>query len=149
MLAGKHLLEGATNDEVMESFGVSSSSVKRWRRAVEKGGLEALKAVPHPGRPPRLNARQKRQLMEILLAGPRKAGYRTDFWTCRLVTDVVEKKFRVTYHPDYVGRLLHDLGWTCQKPELRARDADDDAIERWRSRDWPRIKRGRIIAAAR
>lgn len=147
MLAGKLLLEGAANSEVLESVGVSSSSVKRWRRAVEKGGLEALQAKPHPGRPPRLNARQKQQLVKILLAGPRKAGYRTDFWTCRLVADVVEKKFRVTYHPDYVGRLLHDLGWTCQKPELRAREADDNAIDRWRSRDWPRIKRGRIVAA--
>jgi hypothetical protein len=25
--------------------------------------------------------------------------------------------FHVEYHPDYVGTLLHDLGWTRQKPE--------------------------------
>jgi transposase len=144
MLAGKLLLEGATNSEVMESVGVSSSSVKRWRRDVEKGGLEALKAKPHPGRPPRMNARQKQQLMRTLLAGPRKAGYKTELWTCRRIAEVVWKRFHVKYHPDYVGRLLHDLGWTCQKPEMRAREADDDAMARWRSRDWPRIKKGRI-----
>ena len=44
MLAGKLLLEGGYDDEVAESVGVSLSSVKRWRRAVEEGGLEALRA---------------------------------------------------------------------------------------------------------
>ena len=110
--------------------------------------MEALKAKPHPGRKPRLNAKQKRQLIETLLAGPRKAGYQNDLWTCRRVAEVVAKKFHVEYHPDHIGKLLHDLGWTCQKPEQRAREADDAAMARWRKRDWPRIRGGRRIAAA-
>lgn len=148
MLAGQLLLEGGYVDEVAEIVGASQSSVRRWRRAVEKGGLEALRAKPHPGRKPRLNAKQKQQLIRILLAGPRKAGYATDLWTCRRVAEVIAKKFQVQYHPDHVGKMLHDLGWTCQKPEQRAREADDAAIQQWRKRDWPRIKRGRSIAAA-
>jgi transposase len=149
LLAGQLILDGWDNGEVREILGVSESSVKRWRRAVEKGGLDALKAKPHPGPKPRLNAKQKRQLVKILLAGPRKAGYPNEWWTCRRVSDVVAKRFGVTYHPDYVGRMLHDLGWTCQKPEQRAREADDAALARWRKRDWPRIKRGHPRAAAR
>ena len=148
LLAGQLLLEGGYVDEVAEIVGASESSVRRWRRAVEKGGLEALRAKPHPGRKPRLDAKQKRQLIEILLAGPRKAGYSTDLWTCRRVAEVIAKKFQVKYHPDHVGKMLHDLGWTCQKPEQRAREADDAAMERWRKQDWPRIKRGPSIAAA-
>jgi transposase len=142
------ILQGKENDDILEILGVSVSSVKRWRRAVEKGGMDALKAKPHPGRKPRLNATQKRQLLEILLAGPRKAGYHNDWWTCRRIAEVVARRFRVKYHPDYIGTLLHDLGWTCQKPEQRAREADDSAIEQWRKRDWPRIKRGRPAMAA-
>ena len=148
VLAGQLLLEGGYVDEVAEIVGASESSVRRWRRAVEKGGLEALRAKPHPGRKPRLDVKQKRQLIEILLSGPRKAGYLTDLWTCRRVAEVIAKKFQVKYHPDHVGKMLHDLGWTCQKPEQRAREADDAAIQRWRQRDWPRIKRGPGIAAA-
>ena len=147
-LAGQLLLEGYDVGEVAEIVGASESSVRRWRRVVAKGGTEALKAKPHPGRKPRLNAKQKRQLIEILLAGPLKAGYQNDLWTCRRVAEVVAKKFHVEYHPDHIGKLLHDLGWTCQKPEQRAREADDAAMARWRKRDWPRIKRGQRIAAA-
>jgi len=148
LLAGQLLLEGCDVGEVAEIVGASESSVRRWRRAVAKGGMEALKAKPHPGRKPRLNAKQKRQLIEILLAGPLQAGYQNDLWTCRRVAEVVAKKFHVEYHPDHIGKLLHDLGWTCQKPEQRAREADDAAMARWRKRDWPRIKRGQRIAAA-
>ena len=109
--------------------------------------MEALKARPHPGRKPRLNAKQKRQLIDILLAGPLKAGYQNDLWTYRRVAEVVAKKFHVEYHPDHIGKLLHDLGWTCQIPEQRAREADDAAMARWRKQDWPRIKKGQWIAA--
>jgi transposase len=147
LLAGQLILAGREIGEVMEILGVSESSVKRWRRAVKKGGMDALKAKPHPGRKPRLNAKQKRQLVEILLAGPRKAGYHNDFWTCPRVAEVVAKRFHVQYHPDYVGQMLHELGWTCQKPEQRAREANDAAMTRWRRREWLRIKKGHRIAA--
>ena len=148
LLAGQLILEDREVGEIVEILGVSVSSVKRWRRAVEKGGMDALKAKPHPGRTPRLNAKQKRQLVEILLAGPRKAGYQNDFWTCRRIAEVVAQRFQVEYHPDYIGRMLHDLGWTCQMPEQRAREADDDAMKRWRKRDWPRVKKGLSPVAA-
>src|SRR4030042_908255 len=104
LLAGQLLLEGGYVDEVAEIVGASESSVRRWRRAVEKGGLEALRAKPHPGRKPRLDAKQKRQLIEILLAGPRKAGYSTDLWTCRRVAGGVAKKLQGKYHPDHVEK---------------------------------------------
>jgi transposase len=141
-LAGRLLLEGRRIGEVMKIVGVSESSVKRWKRALKKGGMEALKAKPHPGPTPRLNAAQKRRLVKLLVAGPIKAGYHNDLWTCSRVAELIAKKLRVSYHPCHVWKILRSLGWTSQKPEQQARESDDDAIARWRKRDWPRIKRG-------
>jgi transposase len=145
-LAGRLLLEGRKIGEVAQIVAASESSVRRWHRAVKKGGLEALEAKPHPGRRPRLNAKQKRRLVKILLAGPRKAGYRTDLWTCPRVAEVIAKTFRVKYHPAHVWKILRSLGLTSQQPEQRARERDEAAIRRWRKRDWPRIKRGRSVS---
>jgi len=142
-LAGRLLLEGRKIGEVAEIVAASESSVRRWRREVEKGGFEALKAKPHPGRKARLNEKQKQRLARILLAGPCKAGYRTDLWTCRRVAAVIAKKFGVTYHPAHVWKILRGLGWTPQKPEQRARERNETDIRRWRDQDWPRIKKGR------
>jgi transposase len=146
MLAGRLLLEGGDVGEVAEIVGASLSSVKRWRQAVEKGGLAALHSKPHPGSKPRLDTKQKQQLVRILLAGPLHAGYHNDLWTCKRVAEVIAKNFAVAYHPDHVWKILRSLGWTCQKPEQRARERDEAAIQQWRQREWPRIKRGQPAA---
>lgn len=140
-IGGKLLLQGYTPAEVARILDVSWTSAKRWQQAVVRGGLEALASKPHPGKPCRLTASQKRKLVSILLKGPLKAGFPTDLWTCRRVALVIQKNFGVSYHPDHVGKILHSLGWTCQKPEQRSRKRDEAAIERWRKKDWPRIKR--------
>lgn len=141
-IAGELLLEGKKVAEVARTVKASWSAVKRWKVAVEQGGLEALTAKPHPGKPPRLCQKQKRKLITILRKGPLKAGYTTDLWTCPRVTEVIEKHFGVSYHPDHVWRVLQSLGWSCQKPEQRARERDEQAIARWRKKEWPRIKKG-------
>ena len=144
-LAGRLLLEGRKIDEVAQIVAASESSVRRWHRVVKKGGLEALKAKPHTGPKPRLNEKQKQRLVKTLLAGPCKAGYRTDLWTCPRVAEVIAKKFGVTYHPAHVWKILRSLGWTPQKPEQRARERNEADIRRWRRQEWPRIKKGRSV----
>jgi transposase len=132
---------------VARLLGVSLTSVKRWKRAWKTGGVEALAAKPNPGGPSKLSEEQKQELVGILLAGPVAAGYRTDLWTCGRVADVVRKKFRVQYNPGHLSRILHDLGFSPQKPKQVAREQDTQAVERWRKQDWPRIKKKRGAAA--
>jgi transposase len=134
--------------EIADLVGVHLSSVKRWKRAWRDGGVRALAAKPHPGPAAKLSPEQKEELIALLKAGPLAAGYRTDLWTCRRVAEVVRKKFRVSYHADHMGRILHDLGFTPQKPQRVAREQDAAAVERWRKKDWPRIKK-RLAEEAR
>lgn len=103
--------------------------------------MAALAAKPHPGPTPKLSPEQKQELLAILDAGPTASGFKTDLWTCARVAKVVRQKFRVSYHPDHVGRILHDLGYSPQKPRRVAREQDAEAVERWRKQDWPRIKK--------
>jgi transposase len=127
--------------EVARAVGVSRSSVKRWNAAWQTGGVNALAAKPHPPRATELSEKQKLQLVKLLLSGPRAAGFGTDLWTCARVAAVVRRRFGVKCHPDYLGRILHDLGFSPQEPRLVAREQDPQAVERWRKQDWPRIKK--------
>ena len=146
-LAVALLSDGKTIVEVMATLSVSESLVKRWKRAVREGGLEALAARPHPGPTPRLDARQKAQLVKLLLAGPLAAGYLTNLWTCWRVKAMILRHFGVTYHDCHVWRLLRQLKWTPQKPRRRALERNEAAIDRWHTRDWPRIKKERRAAS--
>lgn len=139
--AAEYFQERKPLREIARRVRASLSSVKRWKSAWQTGGVDALAAKPHPPRATKLSTVQKRQLVELLLAGPRAAGFRTDLWTCARVAALVRKRFRVKYHPDHLGRILHDLGFSPQKPRQVAREQDPAAVARWRKRDWPRIKK--------
>lgn len=132
--------------QIADRLGVSLSSIKRWKAAWQAGGVNSLAAKPHPPRPCKLTEKQKRKLVELLLAGPVAAGFHTDLWTCARVAELVRKQFRVQYHPDHLGRILHDLGFSPQKPRQVAREQDAEAVERWRKYVWPRIKKKRASA---
>jgi len=133
--------EGYSLNETARRIGCNASSVMRWRNALEQGGRQALRPKPTPGRPPRLTRKQKLRLVRYLLKGPLVHGYRTDIWTTLRVAELIQHKFGIHYHRDHVGRLLHSLEWTCQKPEKRAIQQDEAAIEAWKKQDWPRIKK--------
>jgi transposase len=76
-----------------------------------------------------------------LNADPGDWGFPTPVWNCARVKALIERLFHVSFHVDYVGTLLHQLGWSAQKPEHRARERNEAAIERWRRVEWPRLKK--------
>ncbi len=135
---------GKGTNEVARLLGVTSSCVSKWKKMLRKRGPDGLRAKPLPGRKARLNAAQKRRLVAAIKRGAVAAGYDSDLWTCRRVRDLIGRTFGVWYDLNHVGRILHALGFSVQKPEARARERDEKAIERWRERDWPRIKKTRI-----
>ena len=133
--------DGLSLNEVGRRIGCNPSSVMRWRDARRQGGIGALQVRFSPGRPLKLAASQRKRLVRLLLKGPVARGYRTNLWTTARIAETVEREFSVRYHPDHIGRLMHSLGWTPQKPERRALERDEEEIERWKQEEWPRIKK--------
>lgn len=137
-----NLLErGFSTSEVAERVGADPSSVRRWRQAHRRRGDPGLKAKAHPGRPSRLTRRQKTLLRQRLLKGAQANGFSGDLWTCPRIVELIERHYGVRYHVDHIPRLLASLGWSCQKPQKRAIERDEEAISRWIQRDWARIKK--------
>jgi transposase len=127
--------------EVARRIGCAASSVMRWRDALRRGGQRALRVRSAPGRPPKLSARQRHELVTLLVQGAGAHGYRTELWTTARVAQLIGRRFGVYYHRDHVGRLLHQLGWSHQKPERRAAERDEAAIARWKRVQWPAVKK--------
>jgi transposase len=128
-------------NEIARRIGCNASSVMRWRDAVRTGGREALRAKPAPGRPCRLTVKQKQRLVRLLLKGATAHGYRTELWTTLRIVELIRRHMRIAYHRNHVGKLLHQLGWSHQKPERRAIERDEEAIARWTRTVGPRVKK--------
>jgi transposase len=127
--------------EIARRIGCNPSSVLRWRNALNSSGVDALKAKPAPGRPPKLTEKQKAKLVKLLAQGAMAHGYRTELWTTQRIATVIERRLGVRYHRNHVGKLLHQLGWSHQKPERRAVERDETAIAEWKRTVWPAVKK--------
>jgi transposase len=140
-LAIRLLEQGLRKTEVARRVGTTRTSVTRWWKAHRRGGLQALKAQPPPHRPCQLTVRDKKRLTARLLKGARANGFATDLWTCPRIATLIQRLFAVTYHVDSMPRFLAALDFTCQRPEKRAMERDDDAVAGWIAGEWPRIKK--------
>ncbi len=135
--------EGWKQHEIAEALGVSKGAVSQWMRRGREGGVEGLKRKIAPGAPRRLNEEERAELPELLARGAPEHGFRGEVWTCQRVAEVIHRHFGVRYHPAHVSRLVRTLGLSLQKPQRRANQRDEEAIERWKEERWPELKKRR------
>ncbi len=128
-------------NEIARLMGCSPSSVMRWRDRWIANGEAGLAVLTSPGRPQKMSKRQKAQLLRCLLKGPIEFGWQTDVWTTKRIASLIKDKFSVSYHYTHVARLMHALGWSPQKPERRALERNEAAIQEWKVTSWKRIKK--------
>ena len=141
------LKSGKTYRAVATKVGASLSSVVRWHQVYRKHGNHGLKPKPVPGRPARMTTREKQRLVQLLVAGPLKAGYSTDVWTLPWIAQMIRKHWGIRYCLSNVWKLMAALGWSCQKPERRALQRDEKAIAHWKRPTWPHIKNADRVGA--
>jgi transposase len=133
--------KGWKQREIAEALGVSDGAVSQWLSSVDVGDATALLARPHTGRPPALSRDQKNLIPDLLSHGAEAFGFRGNVWTNARVAKVIEWEYAVSYHPAHVARLLKELKWTPQLPLVRATQRDEHAIELWRRKQWPELKK--------
>ncbi len=136
-----------TQAQIARHLGVTEAAVSKWKKKLMEKGPDALESHTATGRPPKLDEQAKQRLVEKLKKGAIAAGYSTEQWTQARVKRVIQQDFGVSYHQNYISRLLGDLGWSVQKPDPRALERDEELILAWLQQDWPRIKKG--LAARR
>jgi transposase len=134
------------------AVGVARQTVYTCKVLLDEGGIDALRAVPEPGRPAQLDPAQLSSVRAALLQGPTSQGFGTELWTIKRVGAVIERMHGVRFSRAHVWRILGALGFSPQKPEKRAIERDEDAVRSWRRRTWPNLKKspaGRPIDCVR
>ena len=133
--------QGLSLREVARRVQASAGSVYQWRQVWQQGGEAALAPKPAPGRPRKLTDVQCEELLQLLLQGAKANGFPNELWTLKRIAAVIRVQFGVDYHPAHVWKILHRLGWSCQVPERRALQRDEQAMADWKRNRWPAIKK--------
>lgn len=144
---GRLLKEGKLSQaEIARHLGVSRATVSDWAKIVKAKGIRGLGKKKAPGSESKLSKSQKEELKRMLDRGALACGFPTDRWTLERVRQLIQKEFKVSYHRNYLNRLLRSLGFSPQRPLPQAIEQEQELVEAWLERDWPRIKK---VAAAR
>lgn len=112
--------------------------MERWRRQWREEGVTGV-ASGSPGRP-RLADTQIARMERELERGPLAHGWTDQRWMLARVKTMIGRLFHVSYTVEGTWRLLRRHGWSWQQPARRAIERDDDAVEPWKRKVWPRVR---------
>lgn len=137
----RRVLNGERPSVVIKGYGLARTMIYYWLKIFKKKGEAGLKARKHPGPKYRLTPRQKKQVFRWINGkDPRQYGFDFGLWTRKIVSTMIEEKFKVSLGLTAVGRLLAELDITPQKPLRRAYERDPEAIQAWKEKVYPRLK---------
>ena len=124
-----------------KALEVARSSIYRWFRRFNEKGTKGLRGRKHPGSKPRLTKEQLKELSLVIQGGPQAAGFDSGVWTGPMIGHWIRRRFGVKYHAHHIPRLLHQLGFSVQRPRKRLARADAEKQKLWRDKRFPALKK--------
>lgn len=132
---------GESPEVVARILGINRSTIYGWLAQYRRGGWGALKAKPLFGRPPKLDGKKLQWVYDtVTQKSPLQLKFPFALWTREMVAAAIKNKFDISLSLVSVGRLLAQLGISCQKPLHRALERDESLVQQWLKRDYPRIR---------
>lgn len=133
--------QGWKQKDIAAALGVTEGAVSQWISRGKSQGPEGLRHRTSPGAPPKLRPEHLAQLPSLLARGAEAFGFRGAVWTAARVAVVIKGEYGVSYHPTHCSRLLCKIKHSPQKPEEKASQRDEAAIQLWREQRAVELKK--------
>ena len=140
--AVKQVQRGESPEKIIATLGFSRACIYNWLARYRAGGWHALKSGKHTGRPKKLDGTQIAWIYKTIRdKDPLQLKFSFALWTRSMVTRLIRKQFGIKLSETSVGRLLRQMGFSCQRPLYRAYQQDPEAVEHWKNTMFPQIKK--------
>jgi transposase len=141
--------KGESPELVGRVLGLNRTTLYVWLAMYRRGGWAALKSKPAPGRPRTLNDRQMKWVHDtVTQKNPMQMKFEFALWTREMVATLIHNQYKIKLSRVSVGRLLAQMGITCQKPLHRAIERDEALIRKWLKHEYPKIRKMAKIQGA-
>ena len=139
--AVKAVQAGQSPSAVARAMGLYSNRIFVWLAAYRSGGWDALRSRKASGRPKRLTGAQLKWIYNtVTTRNPLQLRFPFALWIRAMIRALIRRKYGIKLSAVSVGRLLAQMGLTCQKPLSRAFEQDASLIKRWMEREFPKLR---------
>jgi transposase len=133
---------GESPETVIKTLGFARACIYNWLARYRAGGWGALKTGSRSGRPKKLTGTQISWIYRTIRdKDPSQLKFSFALWTRPMISVLIKRQFGIKFSKASVGRLLHQLGFTCQKPLYRAYQRDAELVKQWKEQVFPEIKK--------
>lgn len=102
--------KGIRVETLSDRYGIPRATVYSWLDRFETRPInEAVADESRPGRPPRLDETQRRQVVADLSRPPTESGYDESEWSPDLFQRHLERAYETIYSPGHARRLFRRL----------------------------------------
>lgn len=126
-------------NEIADAFGVNRRAVTRWCTTYKKEGKKALRSKKAAGPSYKLTQKEMSDLIALFKKDATLHGFETPLWTCQRIQQLIKKRTGKKIHTTNIMRWLKRWNFTTQKPQRKASQQDEQAVQRWLSEEWPKI----------
>lgn len=140
--AVQRVQDGESPEKVIKTLGFARACIYNWLARYRAGGWHGLKTGSRPGRPRKLDGSHLSWIYRTVADNdPLQMKFSFALWTRAMIAVVIRKQFGIALSDASVGRLLRQMGLSCQKPLFRAYQKNPSAIEQWKQTVFPEIKK--------
>jgi transposase len=141
--------EGQSKAALSQALGCSISTIDRARRAYLRAGAAGLLPVPPPGRPSRATPEFRAAMAEAVQTPPSDLGYGFTTWSLPRLAAHLKKVTKVGFSEDQLRRLLHQEGFSVQRPKHTMKGKRDEAEFERAKGELEAVKKGLFSPAPR
>jgi transposase len=139
--AVQQVQNGESPEVVIRALGFTRACIYNWLAAYRAGGWESLKAKRLYGRPHKLKGSQIRWIYRTVTSkNPLQLKFPFALWTRGMIRTLIWRQYRLKLSEASVGRLLAQLGLSCQRPLAKAFEQNRSLVEQWVKKEYPRIR---------
>src|SRR5512132_2754001 len=142
--AVRAVLDGMTQAEAAQVFGVHHNAVNRWIKRYREGGWAGLSEQRRGRRPGEQAALSQSQQQEVIAlvrdSTPDQLGLAGLLWTRAAVAELITRRYGLGLARTTVGGYLRGWGFSPQRPQRRALEQNPAAVRRWLAETYPAIR---------
>ena len=121
--------DGMDRGSAAKIGGMDRQTLRDWVHRFNASGPEGLTDNWTEGPKPRLSEEQMAAFSQIVEAGPDRAKDGVVRWRRVDLKRVIVERFGVDFHPRYVGKLLHKIGFSHMSARPRHPAQDERIVE--------------------